>query len=51
MPGVDINGPKIRGDIKRPGIDIHGPKIESGVDIRGPRIPGIGVRAKNWRRY
>ena len=36
--GIDINAPKIRGEIGLPGLDIHGPKIDAGIDIKGPSI-------------
>ena len=29
-----------------PVINAHWPKIEEGIDIRGPKIPGIGIDIK-----
>jgi hypothetical protein len=44
-PSLNIEQPKVEGEIGLPGLDINGPKIDAGIDIQGPKIgePGISV--------
>ena len=41
---LNIQGPKIGGEVGLPGVDVHGP-IDVGIDINKPKIdvPGVGI--------